>query len=95
MKKYAKLEVWAGEKALGFWLWALGKHPDTGRQTVPGLRNRGGETLPQPAGEDACASTGLGSVRLEAGWPFKMVFTTIITHEFSGGPWTFAVQGPK
>jgi hypothetical protein len=29
------------------------------------------------------------------GRPFKVVVMTFITHEFSGGPWTKAVQGPK
>ena len=33
--------------------------------------------------------------RLGTGQPANVVITTVIMHEFSGGPWTTAVQGPK
>jgi hypothetical protein len=33
--------------------------------------------------------------RLAAAWPEDMVFSTFITMDSSGGPWTKAVQGPK
>jgi len=40
-------------------------------------------------------SAGRFNARFLTGRPFKMVFTTIIRHKFSGGPWTSDVQGPK
>ena len=34
-------------------------------------------------------------VRVSTGRFFKVVIMTFITHEYRGGPWTSAVQGPK
>jgi len=47
-------------------------------------------------GAEAAGETGRRVARrFLTGWPGNVVFTTFITHQFSRGPWTSAVQGPK
>jgi len=90
-KKFAKLEVWAAEVALGSGqAWCL----------ELGVMAGGGGRRPQPAGEVAGATfwggtMGSATAGFWTGWSFKVVIMTIILEEFSGGPWTSAVQGPK
>ena len=49
------------------------------------------------AGRAVAAAEGAAwrSARFVTGRSFNAVVMTFITHEFSGGPWTNAVQGPK
>ena len=42
----------------------------------------------------ARARVGRGNRRQFTGWSRNVVITTFITHEYRGGPWTTAVQGP-
>jgi hypothetical protein len=51
--------------------------------------------LPQDAGKMQAMGAGRDGLRFLSGWAANVVFTTFITHEYSGGPWTSAVQGPK
>lgn len=73
----------------------------------PGGNDRGTEARSKATGEatprrtfradDARSPRELterGDGRFLTGWAIKSVMITFITHEFSGGPWTSAVQGP-
>ena len=70
----------------GICAWRTG-HVRVGR-VLKGSRNF---TILREAGRGARRE----GVRLLAGPPAHAVIMTFITHEFSGGPWTSAVQGPK